>query len=77
MGTTGGQKGDGSFAATAAAARLEWIERQGNSDGLADMEVRGASVSFGGVQAATIAHVAGCGRRLKRRQRRSLCAVLM
>lgn len=44
MGTTGGEGSDGSFAATAAAARLEWIERQGNSDGLVDMEVRAIGV---------------------------------
>lgn len=37
MGTVAGQEGGGSFMATA--ARMEWIERQGNNDGVVDMEV--------------------------------------
>lgn len=64
MGTTGGQGGDGPFAATAAATRLEWIERQGNNDGLMDMEASGASVLCRRrVQVTTFTHMAGGGRR--------------
>lgn len=48
MGTLAGQQDGGSF--MAAAARMEWIERQGNSDGVVDMEVRGVGVYAGAPQ---------------------------
>lgn len=37
--TTTGHEGDGPLTAAAAAARMEWIERQGKHDGAMDVEV--------------------------------------
>lgn len=43
--TTTGNEGDGPFTAAAAAARMEWIERQGNNEGAMDVEVCGSVAS--------------------------------
>lgn len=78
MTTTGGQEGDGSFVKTAAVARLEWIERQGNSDGLVDMEVRGASVRVGAGFRSRLTHTWRGGRweQVVTVDRALLCAVV-
>lgn len=60
MRTSAGQQDGGSF--MAAAARMEWIERRGNNDGVVDMEVG----CVGGLQAShkyCTVHVAGAGER--------------
>lgn len=44
--TVAGQQDGGSF--MAAAARMEWIERQGHNDGVVDMEVGDVGVYAGG-----------------------------
>lgn len=44
------QEDGGSLMAAAAAARMEWVERQGNNDGVTDMEVSGIAMYAGGLQ---------------------------